>query len=84
MRIAGQNVAGLALDEMTGLVRGPAGTSVQIVVNRGSDPKELLRAPGPPIATACQDRVLRIPPEKDAEADKRLLRETGRKVARGG
>ena len=53
-------------------------------VAAGSDPKELLRAPGPPIATACQDRVLRIPPEKDAEADKRLLRETGRKVARGG
>jgi carboxyl-terminal processing protease len=40
VRIADQNVAGLALDEMTGLVRGPAGTSVQIVVQRGSDPKE--------------------------------------------
>jgi hypothetical protein len=43
-----------------------------------------LREPHLLIATACQDRVLRIPPEKDAEADKRLLRETGRKVARGG
>jgi len=53
-------------------------------VAAGGDPKELLRKPGPPIATACQDRVLRIPPEKDAEADKQLLRETGRKVARGG
>jgi carboxyl-terminal processing protease len=41
VRIADQNVTGLALDEMTGLVRGPAGTSVQIVVSRGSDPKEL-------------------------------------------
>src|SRR5712691_10197324 len=41
VRIADQSVAGLALDEMTGLVRGPAGTSVQIVVRRGSDPKEL-------------------------------------------
>jgi carboxyl-terminal processing protease len=40
VRIADQSVAGLALDEMTGLVRGPAGTSVQIVVRRGSDPKE--------------------------------------------
>jgi carboxyl-terminal processing protease len=40
VRIADQNVAGLALDEMTGLVRGPAGTTVQIVVQRGSDPKE--------------------------------------------
>src|SRR6266851_1990066 len=41
VRIADQSVAGLALDEMTLLVRGPAGTSVQIVVSRGSDPKEL-------------------------------------------
>src|SRR5438132_6056485 len=41
VRIADQNVAGLALDEMTGLVRGPAGTSVEIVVQRGSDPQQL-------------------------------------------
>ena len=41
VRIADQSVAGLALDEMTGLVRGPAGTSVQIVVRRGSDSPEL-------------------------------------------
>jgi hypothetical protein len=53
-------------------------------VAAGGDPKELLRESRPPIATACQDRVLRIPPEKYAETDKLLLRETGRKVARGG
>src|ERR1700730_7455022 len=41
VRIADQSVVGLALDEMTGLVRGPAGTSVQIVVRRGADPPEL-------------------------------------------
>jgi carboxyl-terminal processing protease len=41
VRIGGQNVTGMALDEMTGLVRGPSGTSVEIVVRRGSDPKEL-------------------------------------------
>src|SRR5579859_6481253 len=41
VRIAEQNVAGMALDEMTGLVRGAAGTSVQIVVRRGADPLEL-------------------------------------------
>ncbi|MCA1644130.1 MAG: PDZ domain-containing protein [Chloroflexi bacterium] len=41
VRIADQNVSGLALDEMTSLVRGPAGTSVQIVVRRGDDPQEL-------------------------------------------
>jgi carboxyl-terminal processing protease len=38
VRINGQLVAGLALDEMTSLVRGPAGTSVELVVRRGGDP----------------------------------------------
>jgi carboxyl-terminal processing protease len=41
VRINDKAVAGLALDEMTGLVRGPAGTSVTIVVRRGSDPQLL-------------------------------------------
>jgi carboxyl-terminal processing protease len=41
VRINGQAVAGLALDEMTGLVRGPAGTTVVIIVRRGDDPREL-------------------------------------------
>ncbi|MBV9327924.1 MAG: S41 family peptidase [Chloroflexi bacterium] len=39
--IDGQSVDGMALDEMTGLVRGPAGSSVQIVVRRGDDPEEI-------------------------------------------
>jgi carboxyl-terminal processing protease len=34
-------VAGMALDQMTGLVRGPAGSMVTIVVRRGDDPTEL-------------------------------------------
>jgi carboxyl-terminal processing protease len=34
-------VDGLALDEMTALVRGPAGSSVTIVVTRGDDPEQL-------------------------------------------
>src|SRR6202011_4697958 len=41
VRIAGKDVTGLALDEMTALVRGAAGTSVELVVRRGSDPTEL-------------------------------------------
>jgi phenylpropionate dioxygenase-like ring-hydroxylating dioxygenase large terminal subunit len=53
------------------------------VVATGRDPRHLLRSPVPPIATACQDTVLRIPAGADPEADKRLLRETGRKVALG-
>jgi carboxyl-terminal processing protease len=39
--IDGQSVSGMPLDQMTTLVRGPAGTSVQIVVRRGDDPTEL-------------------------------------------
>ena len=53
------------------------------VVATGRDPRHLLRSLVPPIATACQDTVLRIPAGADPEADKRLLRETGRKVALG-
>jgi hypothetical protein len=45
--------------------------------------RELLREPRPPITTYTQDTVLRIPAEADPEADRRLLRETGRKVTRG-
>jgi carboxyl-terminal processing protease len=41
VRIDDHPVAGLALDEMTALVRGPAGSDVQLVVRRGDDPTEL-------------------------------------------
>ncbi len=36
-----QSVDGMALDQLTGLVRGPAGSNVQIVVRRGDDPTEI-------------------------------------------
>lgn len=49
----------------------------------GGDPKELLKEPRGPIETYTQDAVLRIPPESDPDADRRLLRETGRKVTLG-
>jgi nitrite reductase/ring-hydroxylating ferredoxin subunit len=52
-------------------------------VAAGHDPRFLLRAPTPPISTACQDTVLRIPQDGDPEADRHLLRETGRKIALG-
>ena len=52
-------------------------------VQAGRDPREIVRASTAPIATHFQDSVLRIPPSKDPEADARLLRETGRKVALG-
>jgi carboxyl-terminal processing protease len=41
VRINGKEVADMALDEMTGLVRGPVGTNVEIVVRRGGDPTPL-------------------------------------------
>ena len=41
VRIDDRPVAGMALDQMTGLVRGPPGSSVQIVVRRGDDPEEI-------------------------------------------
>jgi hypothetical protein len=52
-------------------------------VRAGRDPKEILRVAAGPIATACQDTVLRIAPAKDPTVDARLLRETGRSVALG-
>jgi carboxyl-terminal processing protease len=39
--VNGQAVDGLQLDEMTGLVRGPAGSPVDMVVRRGDPPQEL-------------------------------------------
>jgi carboxyl-terminal processing protease len=41
LSINDQPVDGLALDEMTSLVRGPVGTQVRLVVRRGDDPQEL-------------------------------------------
>jgi carboxyl-terminal processing protease len=41
VRINDKPVAGLAQDEMTALVRGPAGSIIQLVVRRGDDPQEL-------------------------------------------
>ena len=52
-------------------------------VAAGRDPRELRREPGPPIVTYAQDTVLRVPRERDPEADRRLLRETGRRVVLG-
>jgi carboxyl-terminal processing protease len=41
LQINGQPVAGRALDELTALVRGPAGTSVTMVVRRAGEPDPL-------------------------------------------
>jgi carboxyl-terminal processing protease len=39
--IADQSVDGMALDQLSSLVRGPAGSSVPIVVRRGADPTQI-------------------------------------------
>jgi len=50
-------------------------------VKEGKDPVGLVRDGGAVIPTYCNNTVLRIPPAKTPELDKRLMRETGRRLA---
>jgi hypothetical protein len=50
-------------------------------VQAGKDPKGICRKPGIVIPTNCNDTVIRVPPAPDAESDRRIVRETGRRVA---
>lgn len=52
-------------------------------VKSDSDPQGLLRDGWSAIATYCNNTVVRIPPARSAELDKKLLRETGRRLAEG-
>lgn len=52
-------------------------------VGRGDDPFGVTRGDGPPIRTLAQDTVLKIPAPADPAADRRLLRDTGRRVVAG-
>ena len=51
-------------------------------VKSGSDPIGLFRDDGI-IPTYCNDTVVRVPPAKTLELNKKLLRETGRRLADG-
>ena len=51
-------------------------------VKEGQDPVGLFPNGGGVIPTYCNNTVLRIPPAKTDEADKKLMRETGRRLAR--
>src|SRR5258705_13116115 len=53
-------------------------------VARGRDPCGTRWREGKPIPTFTQDVVLRVPPAASAEADRRLLRATGRSVIADG
>jgi hypothetical protein len=49
--------------------------------NSGSNPVGLFRVGGKVIPTYCNDTVVRVPPAQTPEMDKKLLRETGRRLA---
>src|SRR5262245_47084802 len=50
-------------------------------LQRGEDPKRAVSSVGNTISTYCRNTVVRIPPAETSEADRELLRNTGRKVA---
>ena len=50
-------------------------------LQRGEDPKRAVSSGGIAISTYCRNTVLRVPPAEIPEADRELLRNTGRKVA---
>jgi phenylpropionate dioxygenase-like ring-hydroxylating dioxygenase large terminal subunit len=52
-------------------------------VKAGSDPVGLFRDGAGVIPTYCNDTVVQVPPAQTPELDKKLLRETGRKLADG-
>jgi hypothetical protein len=52
-------------------------------VKAGQDPAGLFRDDAGAIPTYCNNTVVCIPPAKTPEADKKLMRETGRRLACG-
>ncbi len=52
-------------------------------VKAGGEPVGLSRDSGAVIPTYCNDTVVAVPPAKTPELDKKLLRETGRRLAQG-
>jgi phenylpropionate dioxygenase-like ring-hydroxylating dioxygenase large terminal subunit len=52
-------------------------------VKAGGDPAGLFRDGGAVIPTYCNDTVVRVPPAKTAELDRKLMRATGRRLADG-
>jgi phenylpropionate dioxygenase-like ring-hydroxylating dioxygenase large terminal subunit len=52
-------------------------------VQAGGDPTGLYRDAGVVIPTYCNDTVMRMPPDVDPAMDRRLMRETGRRLADG-
>ena len=49
-------------------------------VQKGADPEVVTYGESPPVPTYSRDRVLDVPPAPTPEADRQLVRETGRRV----
>src|SRR5262249_25611035 len=47
------------------------------------DPPGVCHEPGAVISTYCNDTVLRVAPPETASMDKKMMRETGRRLAEG-
>ncbi len=69
-----------AMDRGVTLVRKLLREGIR-TLQRGEDPKRSVSCNGKIISTYCRNAVLRIPPAESSEADRELLRNTGRKVA---
>ncbi len=65
------------------IFRKPGSRAGIRAVKAGREPVGLFRNGGGVIPTYCNDTVVRVPPAKTPELDKKLLRETGRRLALG-
>ncbi|MCL2429475.1 MAG: aromatic ring-hydroxylating dioxygenase subunit alpha, partial [Alphaproteobacteria bacterium] len=52
-------------------------------VRDGADPAGICRDDGSVIPTYCNDTVVRVPAAESEEADRKLMRDTGRRLAEG-
>ena len=52
-------------------------------VQAGRDPAGLCRQPGEVIPTYCNDTIVHMPPKENDAADRKLMREAGRRLADG-
>jgi hypothetical protein len=69
-----------AMDRGVTLVRKLLREGIR-ALQRGEDPRRAVSRDGKAIKTYCRNAVLRIPPADSPEADRELIRSTGRKVA---
>ena len=71
-----------ATDRGVSMFRNQLRRGIRAVAD-GQDPMGVFRTDGAPIATFCNNTVVRMPPAATPEADKALMRRTGRRLAEG-